>query len=92
MKTSPKASSRPVLKITIPTVKNTTPWRTMALVLKSSKSSVFLWRRLLRKNKSFRNGETHLTEDTASPSSTTLVGSPTEERLTSPKVIITLGL
>lgn len=88
MKTSLKASSRPVLRITIPAVRNTTPWRTIALVLQSSKSSAFSWRRLLRKNKSFRNGETHLTEDLASPSSSeTLVGSPIEERVTSPKSV-----
>lgn len=88
MKTSTKASSRPVLKITIPTVKNTlTPWRTMGLVLRRSKSSTFSWRRLLRKNKSSRNSETHLTEDLPSSSSETLVGSPTEEGLSSPKVV-----
>lgn len=87
MKTSSKASSRPVLRITIPTVKNTTPWRTMALVLRSSKSSAFSWRRLLRKNKSFRNSGTHLTEDSPSPSSETLVGSPIQEGLASPKVV-----
>ncbi|KAG2344807.1 hypothetical protein BDR05DRAFT_998827 [Suillus weaverae] len=85
--TSPKASSRPVLKITIPTVKKTTPWRTAALVLQSSSSSAFSWRRLFRKNKSFRDGEKHLTEHVASPSSETLVGSPIEEKLTSPKLV-----
>ncbi|KAG2131870.1 hypothetical protein BD769DRAFT_593790 [Suillus cothurnatus] len=88
--TSPRASSRPVLRITIPKIKNTTPWRTMALVLQPSKSSTFSWRRLLRpsrKNKSFRDGETNLTDDPASPSSETLVGSPIEEKLTSPKLV-----
>lgn len=88
--TSPKVSSRPVLRITIPTVKNTTPWRSIALVLQSSRSSAFSWRRLLRplrKNKSFRNGETHLTEDPSSSSSETLVGSPVEGKLTSPKLV-----
>ncbi|KAG2056583.1 hypothetical protein BDR06DRAFT_1005880 [Suillus hirtellus] len=85
---SPKASSRPVLRITIPKVKNTTPWRSMALVLQSSKISAFSWRRLLRpsrKNKS-RDGETHLTEGLTSPSET-LVGSPIQEKLTSPKLV-----
>ncbi|KAG1873829.1 hypothetical protein F4604DRAFT_1925406 [Suillus subluteus] len=85
--TSPKASSRPVLRITIPTVKNTTPWRAMALVLQSSRSSAFSWRRLLRPSRKNRNGGTHLTEDPASPSSETLVGSPVEEKLTSPKLV-----
>ncbi|KAG2135387.1 uncharacterized protein EDB93DRAFT_827153 [Suillus bovinus] len=87
--TSPKASSRPVLRITIPTVKDTAPWHTMTLVLQSSRPSAFSWRRLLRpsrRNKSFRDGETHLTEDLTSPSDT-LVESPIEEKLTSPKMV-----
>lgn len=91
MKTSSKASSRPALRITIPTVKNTlTPWRVMGLLLRPSKSSTFSWRRLLRKNKSSRNSEKHLTEDLPSSSSETLVGSSTEEGSASPKVSITL--
>lgn len=84
---SPKAFSRPVLRITVPTVENTTPWRTMALVLQSPRSSTFSWRRLFRKNKTSRDGETYPTEDPASPSSETLVESPTEEKPSSPKVV-----
>ncbi|KAG1751808.1 hypothetical protein EDB19DRAFT_1903763 [Suillus lakei] len=74
--TSPKKSSHPALRITIPTLKNTTPWRTMALVFQSSSSSALSWRRLLRplrKNKSSRDGETPLTEDPSSSSSETLM-------------------
>ncbi|KAG1750494.1 uncharacterized protein EDB91DRAFT_1107738 [Suillus paluster] len=86
--TSPKASSRPILRITVPKFKNTTSLGSMALVLRPSSSSAFSWRRLLRplrKRKSSPNDEVLL--HLSSPSSMTLVGSPTEGECTSPKMV-----
>ncbi|KAG2143639.1 hypothetical protein DEU56DRAFT_910771 [Suillus clintonianus] len=86
--TSLKASPRPILKITTPASKNTPRWRSVALLLRSS-SSAFSWKRLVRrsrKNKSFQDAEAP-TGDISSSSSETLVGSPMEEKLISPKMV-----
>jgi hypothetical protein len=83
--TSPRSSSRPVLKIYISKLKPTTPSRTFALVFSPST----LWRRLLRpsrKSQSSPGGDVLIVDDSSSSSSVTLVGSPRSEKCTGPKV------
>ncbi|OJA18676.1 hypothetical protein AZE42_08855 [Rhizopogon vesiculosus] len=87
---SPKVSSRPVLKISIPRFKNTTSSRSIAVILRPWSSSSFSWRRFLlpsRKKQSFHDSEVFIADDSSSVSSVTLVGSPTEETCTSPKMV-----
>ena len=93
--TSPMASPRHPLKISIPRVKNATPSRSITLTFRLWSSSMFSWKRLIcpsRKSQSFPDGEVLIADGFSSTSSLTLVGSPTEEKCTSPKVSLTHSL